>query len=52
MDAADQKLSASLEKGREALIAAQAERARQAEEMRKAQELRNTLRPRGPRLGR
>lgn len=52
MAAADQKLRASLEKGREALIAAQAERARQAEEMRKAQELRNTLRPRGPRLGR
>jgi Ti-type conjugative transfer relaxase TraA len=51
-DAASQKLRASLEKGREALIAAQAERARQAEEMRKAQELRNTLRPRGPRLGR
>lgn len=48
----DQKLRASLEKGREALIAAQAERARQAEEMRKAQELRNALRPRGPRLGR
>ncbi len=51
-DAADQKLRASLEKGRETLIAAQAERARQAEEMRKAQELRNKLRPRGPRLGR
>lgn len=51
-DAADQKLRASLEKGREALIAAQAERARQAEEMRKAQEQRNALRPRGPRLGR
>jgi ATP-dependent exoDNAse (exonuclease V) alpha subunit len=50
--AADQKLRASLEKGREALIAAQAERARQAEEMRKAQELRSALRPRGPRLGR
>ena len=51
-DAAEQKLRASLEKGREALIAAQAERARQAEEMRRAQELRNMLRPRGPRLGR
>jgi Ti-type conjugative transfer relaxase TraA len=51
-DAAEQKLRTSLEKGRETLIAAQAERARQAEEMRKAQELRNTLRPRGPRLGR
>ena len=51
-DAAEQKLRASLEKGRETLIAAQAERARQAEEMRKAQELRNTLKPRGPRLGR
>jgi Ti-type conjugative transfer relaxase TraA len=50
--AADQKLRASLEKGREALIAAQAERARQAEKMREAQELRDTLRPRGPRLGR
>lgn len=48
----DQKLRASLEKSRETLIAAQAERARQAEEMRKAQELRNTLMPRGPRLGR
>jgi hypothetical protein len=51
-DAASQKLRASLEKGREALVAAQAERARQAEEMKKAQELRNALRPRGPRLGR
>jgi hypothetical protein len=50
--ATDQKLRASLAKGRETLIAAQAEQARQAEEIRKAQELRNTLRPRGPRLGR
>lgn len=44
-DAASQKLRTALEKGRQTLIAAQAERARQAEEMRKAQELRNTLRP-------
>jgi hypothetical protein len=50
--AASQKMRAALEKGRQTLIAAQAERARQAEEMRKAQELKHTLRPRGPRLGR
>ena len=44
---------AALEKGREALIAAQAERERlrQIEELRKAQELKHTLRPRGPTLG-
>jgi Ti-type conjugative transfer relaxase TraA len=54
-DAANQKLRAALEKGREAMIAAQAERERlrQVEEMRKAQELKHTLRPgRGPRMGR
>jgi len=53
-DAASQKMRAALEKGREALIAAQAERARlpQIEELKKAQELKHTLRPgRGPRLG-
>ena len=52
-DAASQKMRAALEKGREALISAQAERARlrQVEELRKAQELKHTLRPRGPRLG-
>jgi Ti-type conjugative transfer relaxase TraA len=53
-DAASQKMRAVLEKGREALIAAQAERARlrQVEELEKAQELRHTLRPgRGPSLG-
>jgi hypothetical protein len=52
-DAASQKLRTALEKGREALIAAQAERARQAEDMRKAQEQSHTLRPgRGKGLGR
>jgi hypothetical protein len=42
-----------LDKGREALIEAQAERARlrQAEELKKAQELKHTLRSRGPSLG-
>jgi Ti-type conjugative transfer relaxase TraA len=53
-DAASQKMRAALDKGREALIAAQAERARlrQVEELRKTQELKHTLRPgRGPRLG-
>jgi hypothetical protein len=52
-DAASQKMRAALDKGREALIAAQAERARlrQIEELRKAQELKHTLRPRGPSLG-
>jgi len=46
-------MRAALEKGREALIAAQVERARlrQIEELRKAQELKHTLKPRGPRLG-
>jgi hypothetical protein len=46
-------MRAALEKGREALIAAQAERERlrQIEELRKAQELKQTLRPRGPTLG-
>jgi hypothetical protein len=41
------------QKGREALIAAQAERARlrQVEELRKAQELKHTLKPKGPILG-
>jgi hypothetical protein len=50
---ASAKMRAALEKGREALIAAQAERARlrQIEELRKAQELKHTLRPRGPSLG-
>jgi hypothetical protein len=51
-DAASQKIRAALEKGRETLIAAQAERLRRAEELRKDQELRHTLRPRGPSLGR
>jgi hypothetical protein len=52
-DAASQKLRGALEKGREALIAAQAERARQAEEMRTAQEQSHTLgRGRGPSRGR
>jgi hypothetical protein len=53
-DAASQKMRTALEKGREALIAAQAERARlrQIEELKKAQELKYTLRPgRGPSLG-
>jgi hypothetical protein len=52
-DAASAKLRAVLEKGREALVAAQAERARlcQVEELRKAQELKHTLKPRGPILG-
>jgi Ti-type conjugative transfer relaxase TraA len=52
-DVASQKLRAVLEKGREALIAARAERARlrQVEELRKAQELKHTLRPRGPSMG-
>jgi hypothetical protein len=52
-DAASQKMRAALDKGREALIAAQAERARlwQVEELRKTHELKHTLRPRGPRLG-
>jgi hypothetical protein len=46
-------MRAALEKGREALIAAHAERARlrQIEELRKAQELKHTLRLRGPSLG-
>jgi hypothetical protein len=46
-------MRAALEKGREALIAAQAERARlrQIEALKKAQELKHTLRPRGPMLG-
>jgi hypothetical protein len=46
-------MRAALDKGREALIATQAERARlrQVEELRKAKELKHTLRPRGPRLG-
>ena len=41
-------------RGREALIAAQAERARlrQIEELLKAQEVKHTLRPRGPSFGR
>ncbi len=54
-NAASEKLRGALEKGREALIAAQAERVRLRliEEMKKAQELKHTLRPgRGPRLGR
>jgi Ti-type conjugative transfer relaxase TraA len=51
-DAASQKIRAALEKGRETLIAAKAERLRRAEELRKDQELRHTLRPRGPSLGR
>ena len=52
-DTANQKMRAALDKGREALIAAQAERARlrQIEELRKAQELKHTLRPRGPSMG-
>jgi hypothetical protein len=54
-DAASQKMRAALEKGREALVAAQAERVRlrlrQAEELRKAQEVKHTLKPRGPILG-
>ncbi len=52
-DAANQKMRAVLEKGREVLIAAQAERARlrQVEELRKAQELKHTLKPRGPSMG-
>jgi hypothetical protein len=52
-DAASQKMRAALEKGGEALIAAQAERERlrQIEALRKAQELKHTLRPRGPTLG-
>ena len=52
-DAASQKMRAALDKGREALIAAQAERTRlrQIEELRKAQEMKHTLRPRGPTLG-
>ncbi len=52
-DAASQKMRAVLEKGREALIAAQAERARlrQAEELRKALELKHTFKPRGATLG-
>jgi len=53
----NQKLRATLEKGREALIAAQAERTRrrQIEELRKAQELKPTptlTLGRGPSLGR
>jgi hypothetical protein len=52
-DAASQKMRAALDKGREALIAAQAERVRvqQIEELKKAQELKHTLMPRGPILG-
>jgi CHASE3 domain sensor protein len=52
-DAASQKMRAALDKGREVMIAAQAERARlqQTEELRKAQELKHTFRPRGPSLG-
>jgi Ti-type conjugative transfer relaxase TraA len=52
-DAASAKMRAALDKGREALIAAQAERVRlrQIEELRKAQELKHTLRPRGPSMG-
>jgi Ti-type conjugative transfer relaxase TraA len=52
-DAASAKMRAALDKGREALVAAQAERVRlrQVEELRKAQELKHTLRPRGPTLG-
>ncbi len=58
-DAASQKIGAVLEKGREVLTAAQAERERieaerlrQAEELKKAQELKRTFRPgRGPSMG-
>ena len=53
-DAASQKMRAALDKGREALIAAQTEqeRLRQIEELRKAQELKHTLRPPGPSMER
>jgi hypothetical protein len=53
-DDARQKLRKALDKGREVLIAAQAERdrLRQAGELRKTQELKHTLRPRGPCMGR
>jgi len=52
-DDASQKMRAALEKGREALVATQAERVWQVEEMRKAQELRNMFKPgHGPGLER
>lgn len=51
--AANQKMRVTLQKGREALIAAQADRARlrQVEELRNAQELKHMLKPRGLILG-
>jgi hypothetical protein len=46
-------MRAALEKGQDALVTAQVERAglRQVEDLRKAQELKHTLRPRRPSLG-
>jgi hypothetical protein len=52
-DGASTKMHGALDKGREAMLAAQAERARlrQIEELKKPQELKHTARLHWPRLG-